>query len=82
MAAKLLYSLTDGNPDLQTEMGYINGIFQRFDRQNIVPGRRSVSEQIPPRHTSGNPLFGHCLNLFCCLLYLYGSCSSIVWFAI
>ncbi|KAF7153344.1 hypothetical protein RHSIM_Rhsim01G0038100 [Rhododendron simsii] len=52
MAAKLLYSFTDENPDLQTEIGCMNGIFQRFDRQHIVPGRRSVSEEIPQRHTS------------------------------
>lgn len=76
MAAKILYSLTDEKPDLQTQIGCMTGIYQMFDRQHMVPGRH-ISGHSTQRLTSGNPLFGHCLGLFCCLLYLCGSCSSI-----
>ncbi|KAK6921010.1 protein of unknown function DUF4378 [Dillenia turbinata] len=40
MAAKLLHSLTDDNPDLQKQIGCMTGIFQLFDRQQILSGRR------------------------------------------
>lgn len=40
MAAKLLHSLADDNPDLQKQIGCMTGVFQLFDRNQIVPGRR------------------------------------------
>lgn len=40
MAAKLLHSLADDNPDLQKQIGCMNGILQLFDRQNALTGRR------------------------------------------
>ncbi|KAL6584112.1 hypothetical protein OROMI_003401 [Orobanche minor] len=38
MAAKLLHSLTDENPDLQKQIGCMTGIFHLFDRQHILNG--------------------------------------------
>lgn len=38
MAAKLLHSLADDNPDLQKQIGCMNGILQIFDRHHM--GRR------------------------------------------
>ncbi|KAK1435860.1 hypothetical protein QVD17_01632 [Tagetes erecta] len=40
MAAKILHSLTDDNPDLQRQIGCMTGVFQLFDRHQIVAGRR------------------------------------------
>lgn len=51
MAAKLLHSLTDDNPDLQKQIGCMTGIFQLFDRQQIVTGRRITGHsprRLPP----------------------------------
>lgn len=36
MAAKLLHSLADDNPDLQKQIGCMTGIFQLFDRHHVV----------------------------------------------
>lgn len=35
MAARLLHSLADDNPDLQKQIGCMKGILQLFDRQHI-----------------------------------------------
>ncbi|GKV35497.1 hypothetical protein SLEP1_g43755 [Rubroshorea leprosula] len=40
MAAKLLQSLADDNPDLQKQIGCMTGIFQLFDRHHVVAARR------------------------------------------
>ncbi|KAI4326574.1 hypothetical protein MLD38_031874 [Melastoma candidum] len=40
MAAKLVQTLADDNPDLQKQIGCMTGIFQLFDRQQLVAGRR------------------------------------------
>lgn len=48
MAAKLLHSLADDNPDLQRQIGCMTGIFQLFDRPNIVNGRRISHKRLPP----------------------------------
>lgn len=51
MAAKILHSLTDDNPDLQKQIGCMMGIFQLFDRQPILTGRHIVghsSKRLPP----------------------------------
>ncbi|CAN1296781.1 Protein LONGIFOLIA 1 [Linum perenne] len=46
MAAKLLHSLADDNPDLQKQIGCMTGIFQIFDRQQMV----TVYEQERVKH--------------------------------
>lgn len=43
MAAKLLHSLTDDNPDLQ--IGCMTGIFQMFDRQHMLT---YSTKRLPP----------------------------------
>lgn len=48
MAAKLLHSLADDNPDLQRQIGCMTGIFQLFDRPNIHHGRRISHKRLPP----------------------------------
>ncbi|XP_004299293.1 PREDICTED: protein LONGIFOLIA 2 isoform X1 [Fragaria vesca subsp. vesca] len=49
MAAKLLHSLADDNPDLQQQIGCMNGIFQIFDRHQVLTGRRiSHHKRLPP----------------------------------
>lgn len=48
MAAKLLHSLVDDNPDLQKQIGCMTGIFQIFDRQQVLTGRRLTHKRLPP----------------------------------
>lgn len=48
MAAKLLHSLADDNPDLQKQIGCMNGIFQIFDRHHVLTGRRISNHRRPP----------------------------------
>lgn len=48
MAAKLLHSLADDNPDLQKQIGCMNGIFQIFDRQQFLSGRRPNQRRLLP----------------------------------
>ncbi|KAL9227310.1 hypothetical protein vseg_003013 [Gypsophila vaccaria] len=49
MAAKLLHSLADDNPDLQKQIGCMTGIIQIFDRQQFISGRRlSQRRPLPP----------------------------------
>ncbi|XP_019199984.1 PREDICTED: protein LONGIFOLIA 2-like isoform X2 [Ipomoea nil] len=57
MAAKLLHSLTDDNPDLQKQIGCMTGIFQLFDRQNMLTGGRRMVGHSPKRLISGSPHF-------------------------
>ncbi|GFP90661.1 protein longifolia 1 [Phtheirospermum japonicum] len=58
MAAKLLHSLTDENPDLQKQIGCMTGIFQLFDRQPILTGGgRRVLGHGSKRIIPGNPHF-------------------------
>ncbi|MQL69993.1 hypothetical protein Taro_002301 [Colocasia esculenta] len=40
MSAKLLNSFTDENPDLHKQIGCMTGIFQMFDRHQLLTGRR------------------------------------------
>lgn len=54
MAAKLLHSLADDNPDLQRQIGCMTGIFQLFDRPNIVNGRRISHKRLPPGNSHFN----------------------------
>lgn len=50
MAAKLLQSLTEENPDLSKQIGCMTGIFQLFDRQHLATGRRITGHprRLPP----------------------------------
>ncbi|PIN12612.1 hypothetical protein CDL12_14765 [Handroanthus impetiginosus] len=57
MAAKLLHSLTDDNPDLQKQMGCMTGIFQMFDRQHMLTGDRRIVGHSPKRLLPGNSHF-------------------------
>jgi len=54
MAAKLLQSLADDNPDLQKQIGCMTGIFQLFDRHHALTARRTAQKRLPP----GIPLIG------------------------
>ncbi|XP_021734024.1 protein LONGIFOLIA 1-like isoform X1 [Chenopodium quinoa] len=55
MAAKLLHSLADENPDLQKQIGCMTGIFQIFDRQQLISGRRPNPRRLlPPPPPTGN----------------------------
>ncbi|KAI9088379.1 hypothetical protein K1719_029828 [Acacia pycnantha] len=59
MAAKLLHSLADDNPDLQKQIGCMTGIFQLFDRHHIITARRINQKRLPPpNRPSGNSHFG------------------------
>ncbi|XP_030468246.2 protein LONGIFOLIA 1-like isoform X2 [Syzygium oleosum] len=40
MSTRILYSLTDDKAGMQKQIGCMNGIFQLFDRQNFLSGRR------------------------------------------
>nr|XP_043638891.1 protein LONGIFOLIA 1 isoform X2 [Erigeron canadensis] len=60
MAAKLLHSLADDNPDLQKQIGCMTGVFQLFDRHQVVAGRRFPGHSpkrlsLPP----GSPQFDY-----------------------
>ncbi|GAV81792.1 DUF4378 domain-containing protein/VARLMGL domain-containing protein [Cephalotus follicularis] len=54
MAAKLLHTLADDNPDLQRQIGCMTGIFQLFDRQHMVTPRRLTHKRLPPGTTHFN----------------------------
>jgi len=47
MAAKLLQSLADENPDLQKQIGCMTGIFQLFDRHHALTARRIAHKRLP-----------------------------------
>lgn len=50
MASKFLHSLSDDNADLQRQIGCMTGIFQLFDRQQIISARRITgvgSKRVP-----------------------------------
>ncbi|KAJ8773144.1 hypothetical protein K2173_028321 [Erythroxylum novogranatense] len=55
MAAKLLHSLADDSPDLKKQIGCMTGIFQIFDRQHTLTGRRFIHKRLPPGDS-------HCSN--------------------
>ncbi|CAK9185997.1 unnamed protein product [Ilex paraguariensis] len=51
MSGKLRYSITEENPDLQKQIGCMNGIFQLFDRHQFLGGRRITGhhhKRLPP----------------------------------
>ncbi|XP_075479667.1 protein LONGIFOLIA 1-like [Primulina tabacum] len=53
MAAKLLQSLTDDNLDLQKQIGCMTGIFQLFDRQQVLTGGKSIVGHTTKRLPAG-----------------------------
>ncbi|KAH9606605.1 hypothetical protein KSS87_019769 [Heliosperma pusillum] len=61
MAAKLLHSLADDNPDLQKQIGCMTGIIQIFDRQHFISGRRPNQRKtlLPPPPSQGNSKFSN-----------------------
>uniref|UniRef100_A0A2P2M8E5 Uncharacterized protein MANES_02G056100 n=2 Tax=Rhizophora mucronata TaxID=61149 RepID=A0A2P2M8E5_RHIMU len=52
MSAKFIYNLSDETPDLQKQIGCMNGIFQLFDRPHFLGGGRRIIGQnhkrLPP----------------------------------
>lgn len=58
MAAKLLHSLADDNPDLQKQIGCMTGIFQVFDYQHFLSGRHPNQRRLLPP-PSGNSKFSN-----------------------
>lgn len=48
MAAKLLHSLADDNPDFQRQIGCMTGMFQIFDRPSVLTSRRISHRRLPP----------------------------------
>ncbi|XVF14421.1 hypothetical protein REPUB_Repub09cG0057800 [Reevesia pubescens] len=51
MSAKFIYTLSDENPDLQKQIGCMNGLFQLFDRHHFLGSRRIASpnhKKLPP----------------------------------
>ena len=51
MAAKLPNPLMDENPDLHKQIGCMNGIYQLFNRQHFLSGRRDSGhnrKRLPP----------------------------------
>ncbi|KAL1820601.1 hypothetical protein ACET3Z_015470 [Daucus carota] len=50
MAAKILQSLSEENPELSKQIGCMTGIFQLFDRQHLATGRRITGHprRLPP----------------------------------
>lgn len=56
MAAKLLHSLTDDNPDLRKQIGCMTGILHLFDRHNAITTKRISHKRLP----SGNYLIFDC----------------------
>lgn len=75
MAAKLLHSLADENPDLQKQIGCMTGIFQLFDRHHVLTARRITHKRLPP----GNPLRKHILSF---INSVYVNISSVSLFYI
>ncbi|XP_030474205.1 protein LONGIFOLIA 1 isoform X2 [Syzygium oleosum] len=56
MAAKLLQTLADDNPDLQKQIGCMTGIFQIFDRPQMVAGRRYSNKRLLLGNSQSNDL--------------------------
>ncbi|KAK7388855.1 hypothetical protein VNO78_23682 [Psophocarpus tetragonolobus] len=54
MAAKLLHSLADDNPDLHKQIGCVTGVFQLFDRHHIIPAHRITQKRLPPGNSHFN----------------------------
>ncbi|KAK3212405.1 hypothetical protein Dsin_017111 [Dipteronia sinensis] len=62
MSTKLLYSLSDENPDLQKQIGCMNGIFNIFDRHHFLSGRRFANhnqKRLPPGQNDNHEIKPH-----------------------
>lgn len=57
MSAKLLYNLSDENPNLNKQIGCMNGIFQVFYRQHYPARRVAVAGDEFKSLPSGNKHF-------------------------
>ncbi|TYH56085.1 hypothetical protein ES332_D09G283600v1 [Gossypium tomentosum] len=67
MAAKLLHSLADENPDLQKQIGCMTGIFQIFDRHHMITAKRLSHRKLPAAgnsRTNNGVLEGDSNNLY------------------
>ncbi|XP_011007772.1 PREDICTED: protein LONGIFOLIA 1-like [Populus euphratica] len=66
MAAKLLHSLADDNPDLQKQIGCMTGVFQIFDRHQVLTGRRLNQKRLPPgdSHFKSGSSANECFNAY------------------
>ncbi|XP_022738283.1 protein LONGIFOLIA 1-like [Durio zibethinus] len=66
MAAKLLHSLADDNPDLQKQIGCMTGIFQIFDRQHMLTTKRLSQRKLPAgnSHLNNGILEGDSKNAY------------------
>ncbi|KAJ9147515.1 hypothetical protein P3X46_029668 [Hevea brasiliensis] len=53
MSAKFIHTLSDENPDLQKQIGCMNGIFQLFDRHHFLGGGRRITGQNHKRLPAG-----------------------------
>ncbi|CAK7355724.1 unnamed protein product [Dovyalis caffra] len=53
MSAKYMHGLSDENPDLQKQVGCMNGIFQLFDRHHFLGGSSRITSQNHKRLLSG-----------------------------
>lgn len=62
MAAKLLHSLADENPDLQKQIGCMTGILQLFDRQHVLSGRHMRHKRLPPGILLSYFALAYCLS--------------------
>ncbi|KAM7267740.1 hypothetical protein ACFE04_009906 [Oxalis oulophora] len=79
MAAKLLHSLADENPDLQKQIGCMTGIFQLFDRHHVLHTRRGLPHKRLPAgiiirltHIDLFVLYRSVIDLFYYMLRLSG----------
>ncbi|KAJ9173174.1 hypothetical protein P3X46_016337 [Hevea brasiliensis] len=53
MSAKFIHTLSDENPNLQKQIGCMNGIFQLFDRHHFLGGGRRITGQNQKRLPAG-----------------------------
>ncbi|KAL5723239.1 hypothetical protein ACHQM5_006659 [Ranunculus cassubicifolius] len=59
MSAKLLHALSDETPDLHKQIGCMTGIFQLFDRHNILTPKRITSYSSHKRPPTGQSTFNN-----------------------
>ncbi|XP_050226536.1 protein LONGIFOLIA 1-like [Mercurialis annua] len=53
MSAKFIHTLSDENPDLQKQIGCMNGIFQLFERGHFLGSRRQITGSNHKKQPSG-----------------------------
>lgn len=57
MSAKIVYSMSDENGDLQKQIGCMNGIFQLFDRHHFLSSSKRILDQNKKRLPAGDSNF-------------------------